>query len=71
MVYFPFKEDKTGKWRVNEGTAEAAAIDLDPIVTGPWMDIWNITHRNRHVDRYVASLPAAGRAAVDGARTDL
>lgn len=50
---------------------KAAAIDLDPIVTGPWMDIWNITHRNRHVDRYVASLPAAVRAAVDGARTDL
>ncbi|KAH8061371.1 phytanoyl-CoA dioxygenase [Aureococcus anophagefferens] len=50
---------------------KAAAIDLDPIVTGPWMDIWNITHRNRHVDRYVASLPAAVRAAVDGTRTDL
>ena len=50
---------------------KAAAIDLDPIVTGPWMDIWNITRRNRHVDRYVASLPAAVRAAVDGARTDL
>ena len=32
------------------------------------MDIWNITHRNRHVDRYVASLPAAVRAAVDGVR---
>ncbi|KAH8095187.1 phytanoyl-CoA dioxygenase [Aureococcus anophagefferens] len=50
---------------------KAAAIDLDPIVTGPWMDIWNITHRNRHVDRCVASLPAAVRAAVDGTRTDL
>lgn len=35
------------------------------------MDIWNITHRNRHVDRYVASLPAAVRAAVERARTDL
>ena len=35
------------------------------------MDIWNITDRNSNVDRYVASLPAAVRAAVDGARTDL
>ena len=48
---------------------KAAEIDLDPIVTGPWMDVWNITHRNRHVDRYVESLPS--HAAVDATRSDL
>ena len=37
---------------------KAAEIDLDPIVTGPWMDVWNTTHRNRHVDRYVESPPS-------------
>lgn len=41
------------------GLKTKAALDLDPIVTGPWMDLWDITHRNRHVDRYLDSLTPA------------
>ena len=38
--------------------------DLDPVVTGPWMDSWTLTHRNRHVDRYLRAQPRKIRDAV-------
>lgn len=37
---------------------------LDPVVTGPWMHSWTLTHRNRHVDRYLRAQPRKVRDAV-------
>ena len=42
--------------------AQQAKRNFDPIIVGPWMDLWNITTDKRglpnpHVDRYLASPP--------------
>lgn len=37
---------------------------FDPVIVGPWMDLWNLTTHelskpNKHLDRYLASSPEA------------
>lgn len=44
----------------DEGLGTQETSTFDPIVIGPWMDLWPITthqkgHRNKHVERYMAS----------------
>merc|ERR1711879_263522 len=36
-----------------------ADSELDPIIIGPWMDLWDVTKRNRHMDEYLRTLPSS------------
>ena len=48
----------------DEGLGAASSIKFDPVIVGPWMDLWNITThqsggKNEHVERYMET--EAGR----------
>lgn len=51
-----------------EATSSAAAPEFDPVVVGPWMDLWDIDQHekegstNPHIDRYVQTLKTEGSA---------
>lgn len=47
---------------VQDGDLGLQTDEFDPIIVGPWMDLWNITTHhlgrpNVHVDRYLAASP--------------
>jgi len=51
--------------QLQDETAGVAAMEFDPVVVGPWMDLWTMEHHkdglnNPHVDRYLETLALKG-----------